>query len=136
MDTTNPLNPAVGSSSTGTSQRDSSAAEAATCAECGVGAVFNDRDTAEVAVDALRQAGFSGDHVGFALRGTDVSFGGMITDAEGTKDGRGAAAGMVTGGIIGGILAAAVAAIPGFGPVLAGGILASFFGGAIAGTAV
>lgn len=109
---------------------------AATCGDCAVVAVFDDRDTAESAVDALRQAGFGSDHVGFALRGNDVAFGGMITDAEGTKDGRGAAAGMVTGGIIGGIIAAAVATIPGVGPVLAGGILASFFGGAIAGTAI
>ena len=62
--------------------------------------------------------------------------GGMIVDAEGTKDGKGAAAGMVTGGIVGGVLAAAVALIPGVGPVLAGGVLAAFFGGAIAGTAV
>ena len=39
--------------------------------------------------------------------------------------------------MIGGVLGAAVAAlIPGVGPFLAGGILASFFGGALAGGAV
>lgn len=99
-------------------------------------AAFNDRDTAEYALDALRQAGFHHDDLGFAIRGDDAIRGGMLTDAEGAKDGKGAAAGMVTGGIIGGVIAAVVALIPGFGPVVAGGVLASFFGGAIAGTAV
>jgi hypothetical protein len=99
-------------------------------------AVFDDRDAAEYAIDALRTVGFDENQMGFAMRGNDAVLGGMITDAEGAKDGKGAAAGMVTGGIVGGIIAAAVAMIPGFGPVLAGGVLASFFGGAIAGTAV
>lgn len=99
-------------------------------------AAFDDRDAAEYALDALRQAGFHHDDLGFAIRGTDAVQGGMLTDAEGAKDGKGAAAGMVTGGIVGGVIAAVVALIPGFGPVLAGGVLASFFGGAIAGTAV
>lgn len=99
-------------------------------------AVFGDRGTAEVAIDALHQAGFSEDHLGFAIRGDDAVRGGMITDAEGTKDGKGAAAGMVTGGLIGGVLAAVAAMIPIAGPVLAGGILAAFFGGAVAGTMV
>jgi hypothetical protein len=98
--------------------------------------VFESRSQAELAVDALRQAGFTGDHIGFAIRGDDAVHGGMLTDASGAKDAKGAAAGMIAGGIIGGILAAGIAALPGFGPVLAGGILASFFGGAIAGTAV
>jgi hypothetical protein len=39
--------------------------------------------------------------------------------------------------MLGGVLAAAISLlIPGVGPVLAGGVLAAFFGGAIAGTAV
>lgn len=99
-------------------------------------AAFESRDAAEYALDALRQAGFEQQALGFAIRGDDAVLGGMITDAEGAKDARGAAAGMVTGGILGGVLAAAVALIPGFGPVMAAGVLASFFGGAIAGTAV
>jgi len=99
-------------------------------------AVFDDRWAAEQAVDALQQAGFPHDTLGYAIRGDDAVRGGMIVDAEGTKDGKGAAAGMVTGGLVGGVLAAAVALIPGVGPVLAGGVLAAFFGGAIAGTAV
>src|SRR5215204_4816333 len=99
--------------------------------------VFDDRSAAEHAVDALHRAGFAHDHVGFAIRGTDAIRGGMIVDTVGTKDGKGAAAGAVTGGMIGGVLAAAVSLlIPGVGPIVAGGVLAAFFGGAIAGTAV
>src|SRR5688500_6893726 len=61
----------------------------------------------------------------------------MGTDATGIKDAKGAVTGALTGGVVGGVLAAAAALmIPGVGPVLAGGVLASFFGGAIAGTAV
>jgi hypothetical protein len=99
--------------------------------------VFADRIAAEEAVDALHGAGFAHDRIGFAIRGSDDVAGGMITDAVGTKDGKGAVAGALTGGVVGGMLAAAASLlVPGVGPVLAGGILASFFGGAIAGTAV
>ncbi len=105
--------------------------------EPAVVAVFQERDAAENAVDALHQAGFAPDKIGFVIRGREEVAGGMITDTEGTKDAKGALAGAVTGGVVGGMLAAAAAfLIPGVGPVLAGGILASFFGGAIAGTAV
>ena len=105
--------------------------------ERAVVAVFQDRMAAERAVDALEQAGFGHDHIGFALRGAEDVAGGMITDSVGTKDGKGAVTGAVTGGMLGGVLAAAVSLlIPGVGPIVAGGVLASFFGGAIAGTAV
>ena len=99
--------------------------------------VYDDRTAAEAAVDALEQAGFREDQIGFVIRGADDVAGGMITDAVGTKDGKGALTGAVTGGMLGGVLAAAISLlIPGVGPVLAGGVLAAFFGGAIAGTAV
>ena len=99
--------------------------------------VFDDRIAAERAVELLHRAGFSEDHIGFVIRGADDVAGGMIVDAQGTKDGKGAVTGAVTGGMLGGVLAAAVSLlIPGVGPVLAGGVLAAFFGGAIAGTAV
>src|SRR5690242_12414709 len=79
--------------------------------------VFDDRPSAERAVDALYQAGFTDDHIGFAIRGADDVRGGMIVDAEGTKDGKGALTGAVTGGVLGGVLAAAIAVLlPGVGP--------------------
>jgi hypothetical protein len=100
-------------------------------------ASFEDRLEAERAVDELEQLGFSADQVGFALRGADVGSGGMITDEQGAKDGKGALAGMATGAGLGAILGAAAAMlVPGVGPVLAGGILTFAFGGAIAGTAI
>ena len=99
--------------------------------------VFNDRLQAEQAVDDLQQVGFTSDQLGFALRGSDVTRGGVITDAVGTKDNTGAATGAVTGGVIGGLLGAAAAVlIPGIGPVVAAGILASSVGYAAAGVAV
>jgi hypothetical protein len=100
-------------------------------------AIFEDRNAAEIAVDNLRQAGFDEDSLGFAIRGSDAVLGGMLVDAEGAKDAKGAVTGAAAGAAIGGTLAAVGALlIPGVGPVLAGGVIAAFFGGAVAGTAV
>jgi len=112
---------------------------ASTCSgpDAAVVALFDDRGAAEAGVDALARAGFTGDHLGYVIRGSDAVAGGTITDAAGTKDTKGALIGALEGGMIGGILAAAVSVlVPPIGPVLVGGMLASFFGGAIAGTAV
>ncbi len=100
-------------------------------------AVFQDRVAAEYAVDALEQAGFTHDHIGYVIRGTDAVSGGMLHDADGAKDLRGAAAGIITGGIVGGVIATAAAVlIPPVGVAIAGGLIASAFGGAVAGMAV
>jgi hypothetical protein len=100
-------------------------------------ALFDDRGEAEKAVRELEQAGFSADQIGMVIRGSDVAAGGMITDAVGAKDARGAIAGSTAGAVAGGILGAATAiALPGVGPLLAAGIFTAAFGGAIAGTAV
>jgi hypothetical protein len=99
--------------------------------------VFDDRLEAERAVDELEQAGFAHDSVAFVLRGSDVTRGGTVTDTVGTKDERGMVTGAVTGGVMGGLLGAAAAlVIPGIGPVLAGGILATSLGYAGAGVAI
>lgn len=98
--------------------------------------VFDDRSKAEEAVDELEQAHFRDEEIGFVIRGSEVNRGGMITDAEGAKDRKGALAGMAMGGAIGGVLGAVAAlAIPGVGPVVAAGILATALGGAAAGVA-
>ena len=107
--------------------------------ESAVVGVFDDRYAAERAVGALEEAGFGHDRIGYVIRGSDAVAGGMLSDAMGAKDTRGAAAGIVTGGISGGLIAAAVAILlPGVGTAtaIAGGILASFFGGTVAGMAV
>src|SRR5207253_1128537 len=102
---------------------------------CGV-AAFGDRLEAERAVDELHQAGFGRDDIGFALRGDDVGRGGMITDELGAHDGNGAVRGAVAGGVIGSLLgAAACLIIPGVGPVLAAGFIASALGFGAAGAA-
>jgi len=99
--------------------------------------IFEDRNRAVQAVRDLEAAGFEDKEIGFALRGSDAVHGGMITDAVGAKDARGAVTGAITGGALGGIIAAAVTAlIPGVGPVIAAGSLAMFFGYAAAGTAI
>ena len=46
-------------------------------------AAFDDRNEAERALDELEQMHFKPDQVGFALRGSDVVRGGMITDTGG-----------------------------------------------------
>jgi hypothetical protein len=99
--------------------------------------IFDDRLEAERAVTDLETSGFGSQQIGFVIRGLDATQGGMITDAIGAKDGRGAVAGAVTGGLAGGILAAAVTALlPGVGPVLAAGTLAMFIGYSGAGAAI
>lgn len=99
--------------------------------------VFDDRMEAERAVDELEQAGFTHDSVAFVLRGGDVARGGTLTDAVGTKDEHGAVTGAIAGGVFGGLLGAAAAlVIPGVGPVIAGGILATSLGYAGAGMAI
>ena len=96
--------------------------------------VFTGRLQAEQAINELRRAGFSDDQIGFILRGNPV---GESTEGEtGSDPGAGAAAGAVSGGVIGGVLGAAAALlIPGFGPAIAGGILAATLGGAAIGAA-
>jgi hypothetical protein len=98
--------------------------------------VFDSRDEAEQVLDELRQAGFAENEIGFAIRGDDAVAGGVITDAALTKDGQGAVKGMVAGGVAGSLLgAAAMLVIPGVGPLLAMGVLASALGFGAAGVA-
>ena len=99
--------------------------------------VFEDRLEAERAVDELEHSGFSHSDVGFALRGSDVGFGGMVTDAVGTKDGKGAVAGALTGGLVGGILGTAtMMLLPGVGHMVLAGALLTGLGYAGAGVAI
>ena len=98
--------------------------------------IFESRDEAELVLDELRQAGFDDKEIGFAIRGDDAVAGGVITDAPLTKDGQGTVKGMVAGGLAGGLLgAAAVLVVPGVGPLLAMGVLASVLGFGAAGVA-
>jgi len=98
--------------------------------------VFENRNEAKSALDDLYRAGFGSEDIGFAIRGDDAIAGGAITDSELTKDGQGMAKGMVAGGVVGGLIgAAAVLVVPGVGPLLAMGVLASALGFGAAGVA-
>jgi hypothetical protein len=102
-----------------------------------VAAVFDDRADAERAINGLRDAGFPPDRIGVALR--DRTEQGELVEETGTKAAEGAATGALGGGLLGGLVGLLVGlgalAIPGIGPVVAGGALASAFGLA-GGTAV
>ena len=89
---------------------------------------FESREHAERTLDDLHGAGFKEDKIGWAMRHEETPEG--ATDVA-----SGAAAGAVTGGLLGGLgAAAAMALIPGIGPFIAGGALATILtvGGASA----
>jgi hypothetical protein len=102
-----------------------------------VAGLFPDRASAEQALDELKAAGFTGDHFGVAMR--DRTAQGELITETGTPAAEGAAAGAVGGGLLGGLtgflIGIGALAIPGIGPVIAGGALATAFGVA-GGTAV
>ena len=95
-----------------------------------VAGLFAEREAAVAAIDDLKAAGFSPDDVGIAMR--DKGQQGDLADETGAKAAGGAAAGAVGGGLVGGALGLLVGlgalAIPGIGPVIAGGALATAFG--------
>ena len=95
-----------------------------------VAGLFLDRASAEQAIDELKVAGFTGDQIGVALR--DRTAQGELIAEMGTQAAEGAATGAVGGGLLGGLtgflIGIGALALPGIGPVVAGGVLASAFG--------
>ena len=95
-----------------------------------VSALFDDRSQAENAVQALTTAGFSGSDMSVTMRDRQQTA--ELAGDTGTKAGEAAGAGAVTGtvlGALGGLLiGAGLLAIPGIGPVLAAGQIASVVG--------
>jgi hypothetical protein len=98
--------------------------------------VFPDRESAERGIRQLQAAGFPREQIGVAAR--DRSHEHALAERTDSQAAEGAAAGAVGGGMLGGLVGLLVGvgalAIPGIGPVLAGGALASVLGVA-AGTA-
>lgn len=93
--------------------------------------VFEDPVAAQRAVQELKDAGFAEEHIGVVARHETTS----RTDTApetGTKVEEGAAVGMAAGVGIGALwgLAIAASAIPGVGPIIAGGILTAVLTGA------
>jgi hypothetical protein len=90
--------------------------------------VFTDAAQARAAISDLRSAGFNDDEIGFLTRARTLETDNVI-GADTTN-------GLVGGGVLGGVLGAfASLLIPGFGPAIAGGILAATLGGAVLGAA-
>jgi hypothetical protein len=91
--------------------------------------VFDERNDAELAARDLREKGFKDDEIGYAWRDDAGK-----THQEGNKSGEMAASGAGTGVVLGGIIGAGAALlIPGVGPVVSGGLLASALAGAATG---
>jgi hypothetical protein len=97
--------------------------------------VFADPEQAKQAFDELQLAGFREDHIGFIVRDATTLPQGVANEHSITEKETTPAAGAVAGGVLGGVAGAAVALlIPGLGPAIAGGILATL-GGATLGAA-
>jgi len=103
-----------------------------------VAAIFDSRDDAEDAINALKDASFRGQDIGLVARNRDEAS--ALADATGTKAGEGAATGAVAGGLLGGLggfLAGIGAlAIPVVGPVIAAGAFATALTGAAVGAGI
>jgi uncharacterized protein (TIGR02271 family) len=99
--------------------------------------LFRDQPAAERAIQRLTAAGFTQQQIGVAVRDRERQD--AITDETGTQAAEGAKTGAVSGGVVGGVvgLLAGVGAlaIPGIGPIIAGGALASTLAGAGIGAA-
>lgn len=94
--------------------------------------IFPDRASAENAINELKAAGFDTSGMGVAMRETGEAQ--NLGEATGVSSTAGAVTGAAIGGSLGALLAAAGAlAIPGVGPFLAGGVLASALVGGTAG---
>lgn len=106
--------------------------------------VFPHRRDAEAAIRELRDAGFNMDHVSVVGKDLDandqIAGAGVGTSATGNKADEGAKAGAATGGVLGGLTGLLVGlgalAIPGIGPVIAGGALATALATTAAGGAI
>ena len=99
--------------------------------------VFHDRDDAQDAINALRDAGFAPDEISVLARDRDQA--GALAEDTGTEAGAGAATGALTGGLLGGVagwlIGIGALAIPGVGPIIAAGPIAAALGGAALGAA-
>ena len=99
--------------------------------------VFATREQAECALEKLTAAGLSEQQYGVVMRQPKDSGESDMTTGEKAKHaGKTTATGATIGGVIGALVGAAGALlIPGIGPILAGGLIASALGGAAVGVA-
>lgn len=99
--------------------------------------VFHNPSDAERALNGLRDADFTPDQVSVVAKDTgatrDLVENSGMEGAETTGAGAGAFLGGITGGILGWLVGIGALAIPGIGPVVAAGVLATTLGGAAVG---
>ena len=100
--------------------------------------VYDSEHEAIIAIEGLKQQGYSTGEISVLSKEKDV-----LTDLEevtGSKATKGMEAGVVTGGVLGsgfGLIAGIVGfAIPGFGPILAVGPIATALAGGLAGVGI
>jgi uncharacterized protein (TIGR02271 family) len=96
--------------------------------------LFTDRSNAESAIRELKDAGFTEKQIGVAMRDRDEQR--QLMEDTGTTTAEGAAVGAVSGGVVGGLIGLLGSLlIPGVGPIIVGGVLASTLTGAGIGAA-
>src|SRR3954471_8462417 len=99
--------------------------------------LFHNQADAERAIQRLKEYGFSENQIGVALK--DRKRQDELIEGTGTQAAEGAAAGALGGGVLGGVIGllagVGALAIPGVGPIIAGGTLASTLAGAGIGAA-
>jgi len=100
--------------------------------------VFSNQAQARLALQELRDAGFTEQQLGLVTpSGGDGGWRGETSDPD-TNWEEGAGAGAATGAALGGLWAVGIAAgaLPAIGPIIAGGVLASVLASALGGAAV
>lgn len=99
--------------------------------------LFRNQADAERGIQRLKESGFNESQIGVALR--DRSQQQELAESTGTQVAEGAATGAISGGVLGGVIGllagVGALAIPGIGPIIAGGTLASTLAGAGIGAA-
>ncbi len=99
--------------------------------------LFHNQVDAERAIRRLKEEGFSESQIGVAIK--DRQQQGDLIEGTGTQAAEGAATGAIGGGVLGGVIGllagVGALAIPGVGPIIAGGTLASTLAGAGIGAA-
>jgi len=111
-----------------------------TTSQSGQGTVvglFHNQSDAERAIQRLKEEGFTESQIGVALK--DRKRQDELIEGTGTQAAEGAATGAIGGGVLGGVIGllagVGALAIPGIGPIIAGGTLASTLAGAGIGAA-
>lgn len=102
-------------------------------------AIFDERARAEAAVQALQQRGFANDQLSVLVRHDDASVTSeemVAMDREADATGTDVAVGGTVGGLAGLLGGLALFSIPGLGPFLGVGVLATTLGGAAIGSAL